>query len=472
MISVKARAGKSLLQLFVFTVICILVLSGLTIQTAATKSSELARTQLGGEVTLQADMTKLMEQQQGAGGRAKFQPVSVSEEVASELLTLEHIKGYNFYANATAIAANFAPIESEESEDTSTSTAEDKGGQMEMMPGKMMGDVSMQGVMFTDAVSEFREEQSTLVEGRHLSNMDAGQNFLLMEITLAEENDLSIGDRVSLQSTTAEDLVEYEIVGLYETTVSADNTQQGRDFAALNPYNKLYVPYSSLTPFKRDKTDGTIDSAVYFIDDPVNIDSFVELAKETGLIDLDTYMLDKNDQLFQQMMGPIEHVASFSSNVVILVTVTGAMILGLIVMMSIRERKYEMGVLMAIGEKRWKLVGQFLTEILVIAILALGLSSISGDFVATKVGDQLLQQQLIDSEAEIDPAAFKQRMPMFGGQNQVLQVDPIDELNIQVTNEDLSMLALIGLLIAVLSTLLPSLSILRMQPKTILSKQD
>ena len=51
-LSVKARKGKSLLQLFVFSVIFTLVLAGLSIQTAADKSADLARKQLGGQQNL------------------------------------------------------------------------------------------------------------------------------------------------------------------------------------------------------------------------------------------------------------------------------------------------------------------------------------------------------------------------------------------------------------------------------------
>lgn len=118
------------------------------------------------------------------------------------------------------------------------------------------------------------------------------------------------------------------------------------------------------------------------------MDAFVKAAKKTS-IDFDTYTLNTNDQLYQQMVGPIENVASFSKNVVYLVSVAGAVILGLIVMMSIRERKYEMGVLMAIGEKRWKLIGQFLTEILIVAVIAIGLASVTGNLVANQLGNQL-----------------------------------------------------------------------------------
>lgn len=57
------------------------------------------------------------------------------------------------------------------------------------------------------------------------------------------------------------------------------------------------------------------------------------------------------------MVGLIENVVFFFKNVVYFVLVVGVVIFGLIVMMLIRECKYEMGVLMVIGEKCWKLIG-------------------------------------------------------------------------------------------------------------------
>jgi putative ABC transport system permease protein len=54
----------------------------------------------------------------------------------------------------------------------------------------------------------------------------------------------------------------------------------------------------------------------------------------------------------------------------------------------------------------------------------------------------------------------------------VQEVEPVDELLIEITSEDIGMLAIISFLIAIISTVLPSLSLLRLQPKMILSKQD
>ncbi|MEW9050612.1 MAG: ABC transporter permease [Neobacillus sp.] len=477
-LSVKARKGKSLLQVFVFTVICVLVLAGLSIQTAAKKSGELAREKLGADVTLQVDMEKLREQmqqqQQSTGERVRFQATPVPLATAEELTTYEQIKGYNFYSSTTGLASDFSPIESEtatEEEETTTETTEAperRGG------GMAQGDVSIQGVAYTDSVQEFLDATSTIVEGRHITTDDVGTNVVMIEQTLAEQNELTVGESITVTNPRDEALTStLEIVGIYKTTSSGSD--QAMDFTALNPYNKIYVPYTASAALKGVDYEGTIDSAIYYIDDPADMESFVNQAQEKSSIDFDTYKLDADDQLYQQMVGPIENVASFSNNVVLLVSIAGAIILGLIVMMSIRERKYEMGVLLAIGEKRWKLAGQFVIEILMVAILSFGIATASGNLIANQIGEKLLDQELQTAEQSAAPASFGGRGMGFGpgGQaQQTQQVDTVDELNVKVTANDLGLLSMIGAIIAIISTLLPSISVLRMQPKTILAKQD
>ncbi len=478
LLSVKARKGKSILQVFVFTVICVLVLAGLSIQTAARKSGDLARQKLGADVTLQVDMEKIREQamsQQGEGGRVRFQPAPIPVETAEELTSYEQIKGYNFYSSTTGLAEGFEPIESDSAgEETAEEESEGQGLGRAAMGGMMQGDVTLQGVAFTDSAEEFMDGTAAIVEGSGITEENIGETVALIEQTLAEENELGVGDKITVKSNrdeTAE--LELEIVGIYQT--ASAGSDQAMDFTALNPYNKLYVPYTAAAALKGADYENTIDSAIYYIDEPADMQSFIDQAKGESSIDFETFTLDADDQLYQQMVGPIENVASFSNHIVYLVSMAGAIILGLIVMMSIRERKYEMGVLLAIGEKRWKLAGQFIAEILVVAVLSFGIAAASGNVVAGQLGDQLLNQELESAEQSYTPESFRGRgMGGFapGMKQAQASVETVDELNVQMTAEDLGFLALIGLVIAAVSALLPSLSVLRLQPKAILSKQD
>lgn len=466
LLSVKARKGKSFLQIFIFTVIFVLVLSGLAIQSAANKSADMARQSLGSNVTLQADMQKMMAAVGAEGGRGGRQIEPIPVATAEELITYSEVIGYNFYTSATGIASDFEPIEDETSDGEEGSLNESIAGR----GGSPMGDISLEGVVFTDAVQEFMDSVSTIVKGRHLTESDINQNLTIIEQSLAEENELIVGDTITVQSFD-ENLIELEVVGIYQTTAIGNDF--GMSISALNPVNKLYVPYTLANEFKADEFVGTIERAIYHLDDPVNIDYFIDRAASQSSIDFGVFTLDTNDRLYQQMIGPINNVASFSKNVVYLVTLAGAIILGLIVMMSIRERKYEMGVLLALGEKKFKLIGQFVVEIVVVAIISLGLASVTGNMVASQVGDQLLSQQLQVEETSTTPDSFGPgRGRGMGGGLSSQQVDPIDELLVEITPEDLGMLAVIGVFIALLSVLLPSLSILQLHPKTILTKQD
>ncbi|MCY9095722.1 ABC transporter permease [Bacillus inaquosorum] len=477
--NMKAKKGKTLLQLFVFTVICVFVLSGLTIQSAAQKSSELARQELGGSVTLQVDRQKQMEKQQDSGEKRSFESTPIKVSDANKLAALDHVKSYNYTTSASANAGNFDAIESSSSSDSSSSSSSSNnknsqgGGQGG--PQMVQADLSIEGVISTALVDDFSDGDSKITDGRAITKSDVGKKVTVINETLAEENDLSVGDSITIESATDEDTtVKLKIVGIYKTTSSGDD--QAQNFSFLNPYNKLYTPYTATAALKGDDYKNTIDSAVYYMDDAKNIDVFVKAAKKTS-IDFDTFTLNTNDQLYQQMVGPIENVASFSKNVVYLVSVAGAVILGLIVMMSIRERKYEMGVLMAIGEKRWKLIGQFLTEILIVAVIAIGIASLTGNLVANQLGNQLLSQQISSSTDSTQTASGQ--MPGGGGGmgggmfgHSSANVDVIDSLNVAVSMNDMLVLGGIGIFIAIIATLLPSISVLRLHPKTILTKQE
>ncbi|MGG4421094.1 ABC transporter permease [Bacillus subtilis] len=475
--NMKAKKGKTLLQLFVFTVICVFVLSGLTIQSAAQKSSELARQELGGSVTLQVDRQKQMEKQQDSGEKRSFESTPIKVSDANKLAALDHVKSYNYTTSASANAGNFDAIESSSSSssDSSSSSSSSTAKNSQGGPQMVQADLSIEGVISTALVDDFSDGDSKITDGRAITKSDVGKKVTVINETLAEENDLSVGDSITIESATDEDTtVKLKIVGIYKTTSSGDD--QAQNFSFLNPYNKLYTPYTATAALKGDDYKNTIDSAVYYMDDAKNMDAFVKAAKKTS-IDFDTYTLNTNDQLYQQMVGPIENVASFSKNVVYLVSVAGAVILGLIVMMSIRERKYEMGVLMAIGEKRWKLIGQFLTEILIVAVIAIGLASVTGNLVANQLGNQLLSQQISSSTDSTQTASGQ--MPgggggmggkMFGHSSS--NVDVIDSLNVAVSMNDMLILGGIGILIAIIATLLPSISVLRLHPKTILTKQE
>ncbi|EAD3673392.1 ABC transporter permease [Listeria monocytogenes] len=493
-LSMKARKGRSVLQLFIFTVVCVLILSGFTIQSAADKASELAREQLGGTVTLTVDREKQMQTMReeasssdssSTESKPQFQssPIDVSD--ANDLAKLNHVASYNYYSSTQALASGFDPIESSgdtsSSNDESSTTTETQGpGGGQGGPQMVDADLSISGLLDSATSTDFEAGTSELTSGVAITSADKDKNVAMVEENLAEENDWKVGDSFTVTSSDGNTKVTLKIVGIYKTTDSGSDMAQ--NFSFLNPYNKVYVPYTVANTIKGSDYKNTVDSAVYTMDDAANISAFEKEAKKVDSIDWDTFKLDANDTLYQQMIGPINSVASFSKNVVYIVSIAGALILGLLVMMQVRDRKYEMGVLLAIGEKRGKLIAQFFVEILIVALVSFGLAAASSHYVAQLAGNQLLAQQ--NSSTNETTTSTENRGPGGGGgqggpggfgqsvSNLTKNTEQIKELDIQVTLEDMLKMGGIGIGIAFISVLLPAALVLRMNPKTILTKQE
>ncbi|EPV4254186.1 TPA_asm: ABC transporter permease [Listeria monocytogenes] len=493
-LSMKARKGRSILQLIIFTVVCVLILSGFTIQSAADKASELAREQLGGTVTLTVDREKQMQAMRDEAAssdssstesKPQFEssPIDVSD--ANELAKLNHVASYNYYSSTQALASGFDPIESSgdtsSSNDVSSTTAETQGpGGGQGGPQMVDADLSISGLLDSATSTDFEAGTSELTSGVAITSADKDKNVAMVEENLAEENDWKVGDSFTVTSSDGNTKVTLKIVGIYKTTDSGSDMAQ--NFSFLNPYNKVYVPYTVANTIKGSDYKNTVDSAVYTMDDAANISAFEKEAKKVDSIDWDTFKLDANDTLYQQMIGPINSVASFSKNVVYIVSIAGALILGLLVMMQVRDRKYEMGVLLAIGEKRGKLIAQFFVEILIVALVSFGLAAASSHYVAQLAGNQLLAQQ--NSSTNETTTSTENRGPGGGGgqggpggfgqsvSNLTKNTEQIKELDIQVTLEDMLKMGGIGIGIAFISVLLPATLVLRMNPKTILTKQE
>ncbi|EAF8630594.1 ABC transporter permease [Listeria monocytogenes] len=493
-LSMKARKGRSVLQLIIFTVVCVLILSGFTIQSAADKASELAREQLGGTVTLTVDREKQMQAMRDEAAssdssstesKPQFEssPIDVSD--ANELAKLNHVASYNYYSSTQALASGFDPIESSgdtssSSDETSTTTETQGPGGGQGGPQMVDADLSISGLLDSATSTDFEAGTSELTSGVAITSADKDKNVAMVEENLAEENDWKVGDSFTVTSSDGNTKVTLKIVGIYKTTDSGSDMAQ--NFSFLNPYNKVYVPYTVANTIKGSNYKNTVDSAVYTMYDAANISAFEKEAKKVDSIDWDTFKLDANDTLYQQMIGPINSVASFSKNVVYIVSIAGALILGLLVMMQVRDRKYEMGVLLAIGEKRGKLIAQFFVEILIVALVSFGLAAASSHYVAQLAGNQLLAQQ--NSSTNETTTSTENRGPGGGGgqggpggfgqsvSNLTKNTEQIKELDIQVTLEDMLKMGGIGIGIAFISVLLPAALVLRMNPKTILTKQE
>ncbi|PFN20001.1 ABC transporter permease [Bacillus cereus] len=469
-LSMKKRVGTSLILMAVFLIVTNLVLAGFAIQNASKKAADAARKKLGADVTLGLDFDKLGQQARETGEMPKPPKLNIKE--ADQLAKSKYVKDYNYITHTFGISDGFKLVGASEGEDEGkgrVGMVAAAGGTGSGSEIDMNSSLMIEGVRKTVLQENFKNGKSKIIDGKPITEKMKDQNVTLMEKRLAEQNNLKVGDKIKIQSGDKKQTLEFEIIGIYET-----NEQPMGQHAPpmMDPANKLYMPYSTLKKLETDDGMGNSFQAVYFLNDPQYIDGFKKEAKKSD-VDFNYFKLDAHDSLYKQMIGPIENIASTSQIIIYMVSIAGAIILGLIIMLSIKARRKEMGILLSIGEKKWKLMAQFVVEVVCIAILAFGLSLTTGAKVSQFVGDNLLSSEVATAGEETDTSQNGTVMVAGpGGTVQDQKEDPIDKINVSVAGEDVGKMGGIGLAIAILATILPALSILRLNPKQILLKDE
>ncbi|NWK69701.1 ABC transporter permease [Bacillus paramycoides] len=467
-LSMKKRVGTSLILMAVFLIVTNLVLAGFTIQNASKKAADAARKKLGADVTLDLDFDKLGQQARETGEMPN--PPKLNTNEADQLAKSRYVKDYNYITNTFGISDGLKLVGASEGEEGKgkAGMAAVRGGSSSGTEIDMNASFMIEGVRKTALQESFKNGKSKIIDGKPITEQMKDQNVALMEKRLAELNNLKVGDKVKVQSGDKKETLEVEIIGIYETTEQAMGQQAP---PIMDPANKLYMPHSTMKKLEVDQGMSSIQ-VVYFLKDPQDIDAFKKEAKKSD-IDFNYFKLDAHDSLYKQMIGPIENISSTSQMIIYIVSIAGAIILGLIIMLSIKARRKEMGILLSIGEKKWKLMAQFVVEVVCIAILAFGLSVSTGAKVSQYIGDNLLSSEIATASEETDTSQNGTVMMSGpGGTLQNQKEDPIDKIDVSVTGEDVGKMGGIGLAIAILATLLPALSILRLNPKQILLKDE
>ena len=120
--------------------------------------------------------------------------------------------------------------------------------------------------------------------------------------------------------------------------------------------------------------------------------------QELGLNE--SYQVSSSDlTAFEQRLLLLEQLSQMAGYFLILVIGIGAFLLVILTMLNVRERKYEIGVLTAIGMKKSKVAIQFFIENAMVPFIALCLGAGLGAGCSVSLTNTLLASQ-IESQAQ------------------------------------------------------------------------
>ena len=297
--------------------------------------------------------------------------------------------------------------------------------------------VMMNGITSTKNNIDFKSEVLKLEKGRHIEEID--QNKILIHEKFASINNLNLGDNIKIDQNGI--TIELEIVGIY----SGEKTNNFEGLSSDFIENTVYTDYNSSQKLLDYASNNRVTSVEYGVNNPTKLDDIIRSVESLGINNI---AVSKSNKNYELVTSSVESITKLTNMIRIGSVIVGVVILSLVLMFWIRERLYEIGVLLSLGISKINLILQFAVETLMVTIFGF-LSALGLEFILLKY--------IRGNTTSI----FSEDLPKIIS----------DELTkISINGSDIIGVIVVMITIVMISVIVALLPILKMKPKKILTQ--
>lgn len=419
---------KTMILFLILTLIASMMWTGIAIHDAAKKAAGNVKDAVGGTIELNLDTDGHMGggEQNEWGTAYYYNGDLISQEIVDAIKKVEGVADYN-------------------SEDTGGYYG--AGVNFQYLPAALglsytpYGESSSYTVtLSSEKCRSFQNGSYQLVEGRHITPDD--QYVCLLSKELTDYNHLSVGDKIKMYCLDSDSEAVFEIVGIFDGTEGTSGNALTVDEI---PANCGYVDYAAVQDiFKYLEEEDGYQQLTIYVKDSVPIQSVYDKISALPELKGKTLKLTMNTEEIDAISAPLESLQKSVSITMILISVVSIVILTLLLTIWIRGRKNEIAILLSIGNSKINILSQFFTESLLVAVISFAVSIPLSFSIAEKAGSFLISRASVE----------------------------IVDLNVQIDLSKLLPFALIGVLLIAVSVLASSWTVVRLQPKEILTKMS
>ncbi|MBQ7140667.1 MAG: ABC transporter permease [Bacilli bacterium] len=485
-ISITRNKGRNILIGAIILVIACACTITLAINNTASDLIDSYSNSYQKELTLSFDRKQMMKDFDTKGEEGREQAKEKFENIASysvdDVTTFaenDHIESY-YYTYSFSLNGNSiekAEIETESQPGSFGGRPNGKG------QNKNSLDFTLNGYSSIESMSEFINGTYTMNEiTDNAWDIAFDGNYVFINKELADYNELNLNDKITLEDESG-NTYEFEIIGIFE-----DNEEEDVMMSMFsNSANTIITNANALVSIdnSNDSIKGSINST-FIIDDYENAESIQSDFYEKGLDE--TYVVQTNQEIAEAGVTSVKNVKSFATTFLIITLLIGGVVLFILNMINIRERKYEIGVFRTIGISKLKLTTQFASELLVVALIALIIGCCFGATMSKSVSNSLLSSEIENSitsrnEMQNNFGGMKERpdgnsenrggnMPDFNKMSGTPNIQAYDRVDAVVNVTVILELLVIGLSLVFVSSLASMISIQRFSPLTILKERS
>ena len=297
--------------------------------------------------------------------------------------------------------------------------------------------VMMNGITSTKNNIDFKSEVLKLEKGRHIEEND--QNKILVHEKFASINNLNLGDKIKLEQSGKN--VEFEVVGIF----SGEKTNNFEGLSSDFIENTVYTDYNSSQKLLDYSSNNKVTSVEYGVNNPTELDDIIKNVESLGINNISVSKSNKNYEL---VTSSVESITKLTNMIRIGSVIVGVVILSLVLMFWIRERLYEIGVLLSLGISKINLILQFVVETLMVTIFGF-LSALGLEFILLKYLSSNITK------------VFSEDLPKIIS----------DELTrISINSSNIVGVIIVMITIVIISVIVALLPILKTKPKKILTQ--
>ena len=473
---VTRKKGKSILLFFILLIMATFVLTGLSTQKASQAAQKKLREALGGKFYITVELSesnpyfRIVDDEEGA--LEIYTELPVTQDMINAIMEISGIEKYDA-STQTLVSTNLTIFP----------------GNVPLK-GELNNKVYARTVANTENNSFFQSGIMELTEGKHITGDE--RKAAVISRDMADQNNLKIGDIISLQ---ADEEAEVTIIGIYEIRKPDPAFANIATFEKLE--NQIFIDTSTLQSLFGNKPVGFYEAA-FFVYDPAQLDSIMSEVKGLSVIDWRAFDVSAENQTYLDAAAPLQKLQTLVSSIIWVIVLVSAVILSLILTMWGRSRIHETGVFLSLGIGKMKIIGQYLAEVLMIAVIAFGCSYFTSSAVAGQIADGLLQQGIPVSEEQPDNGIAVVVKEGYGddiavsirddsalsdmpsGQDTAPEaevsidgaVPDTEQISVTIDFYNMLQLYLIGIIVIILSVGMSSLSVMRLRPREILSKMS
>ena len=216
----------------------------------------------------------------------------------------------------------------------------------------------------SDPVEYFSSVSSvvTLISGHVPQNAEEA----VVSDGIAERNRLGIGDTIAVLSPYTKERYTFKISGIYSTNEAA----YSGNVVYNNPANAIYTLD---TPVYEMNENDNVKEITLQLKDPEEGRAFAEDAKKMPEYIKEEYDMDYtvNVSAYKAVADSLKSLAGISNLMVIVSVILGTITLSFLILMNLRDRMFEIGILLSVGETKMRIMLQMLMESFCPVLLAI-----------------------------------------------------------------------------------------------------